>query len=191
VAFGLGTEGFKVLAVSERTGGVYNPKGLDLSKLYQHLEAKKPLREFSQAEAVTNEELLEIECDLLAPCAVANVITEANADKLKCKVLVEGANSPTTPGADDILDGKGVIVIPDILANSAGVTAGYFEWVQGIMHLFWSDAEVYEKLGELVGRACDSVFQVAEQKKTTMRMAAISIAIDRIYEARRLRGLYP
>ncbi|HEY9791115.1 MAG TPA: Glu/Leu/Phe/Val dehydrogenase [Candidatus Obscuribacterales bacterium] len=183
--------GFTVIAVSDRSGGVYNAQGLAVPKLHTHVQEHRSVSGFADADKITNEELLELKCDILAPCAVANVITEANADKLKCRVLVEGANSPTTPQADEILNSRNVLVMPDIVANAAGVTAGYFEWVQGLMHLFWTDQEVYERLQELVGRACTLVFDKADKLKVDLRTAAVAIAVERISEARRVRGLYP
>lgn len=191
VANSLHEAGFTVVAVSDRTGGVYNPKGLPMPKLRAHVDEGRSLQEFKEAQSVTNEELLELKCDILAPCAVANVVTKHNADKLKCRILVEGANSPTTPEGDEILDSKHILVMPDIVANASGVTAGYFEWVQGLMRLFWTDEEVFERLEVLMSRACDSVFLAADKHKSSLRMAAISIAVERIAEARRLRGLYP
>lgn len=183
--------GFTVIGVSDRTGGVYNPKGLAVPQLHTHVQEHRSVSGFRDADKVSNEELLELKCDILVPCAVANVISESNVDKLKCRILVEGANSPTTPGADEVLYQRDVLVMPDIVANAAGVTAGYFEWVQGLMHLFWTDQEVYERLQELVGRACTKVFQRADQLKVDLRTAAVSLAVERIAEARRLRGLYP
>ena len=191
VARSLHDAGFTVVAVSDRTGGVFNPSGLAIPKLQAFLEKHHSLKGFPDSEPVTNEELLELNCDILVPCAVANVIHEGNAGRLHCRILVEGANHPTTPEADAILEEKGVMVVPDVVANASGVTVGYFEWVQGLMRLFWNDAEVYERLDHLVGKACDAIFDRAEKKKTTLRLAAISIAVERIFEARRLRGLYP
>jgi len=140
---------------------------------------------------VSNEQLLELECDILAPCAVANQISAENAGRLNCKVVVEGANAPTTPDADEILDDRGITVVPDILANAAGVTDGYFEWVQGLMRLFWTEAEVRKKLETLMGQACDRVFAASKKHKSSLRMSAMMLALERIVEARRLRGLYP
>jgi glutamate dehydrogenase (NAD(P)+) len=191
VAGSLHDAGFTVVAVSDRSGGVYNAKGLPIPKLREYVEKNRSVRGFSEGDVVTNDELLELKCDILAPCAVANVITEKNASNLKCRILVEGANSPTTPEADLILDDRHVLVMPDILANAAGVTAGYFEWVQGLMRLFWSDQEVFDRLETLIDKAADSVFHTAEKHKTSLRNAAVCIAVERIFEARRLRGLYP
>lgn len=191
VARSLHDAGFTVIAVSDRTGGVYNPDGLAIPRLQAHVDQHHTLQGYKEADLVTNEELLELKCDILVPCAVANVIHAGNAHRLNCRILVEGANHPTTPEADAILHDKGVLVVPDVVANASGVTVGYFEWVQGLMRLFWTDTEVYERLDHLVGKACDSIFDRAEKKKTTLRLAAISLAVERIFEARRLRGLYP
>jgi glutamate dehydrogenase (NAD(P)+) len=191
VANSLSEAGFTVVGVSDRTGGVYNPKGLNLPNSLGDVEIKSSVSEIREGQRMSNEDLLEQKCDILAPCAVAGVITAKNAPRLKCRVLVEGANSPTNPDADEILDSQNVFVMPDMLANASGVTAGYFEWVQGLMRLFWTDQEVFERLDQLVGKACDTVFETAERRKINTRMAAISVAVERIFEARQLRGLYP
>ncbi len=191
LATSLHMAGFKVLAVSDINGGLYNRSGLDLPRLRVHVEEFGSVKSFSEADAVTNEELLELECDILAPCAVAKQITAQNAGKLKCRVIVEGANAPTTPDADEILDQRGIAIVPDILANAAGVTDGYFEWVQGLMRLFWTEAEVRKKLEALMGLACDRVFAASQKHNTSLRMSAMMLALERIVEARRLRGLYP
>jgi glutamate dehydrogenase (NAD(P)+) len=191
VANTLHEAGFTILAVSDRSGGAYSPNGLPMPKIMEHVDNGKPLSDFPDVQHVTNEELLELKCDILVPCAVANVITAKNANNLKCRILVEGANSPTSPDADEIIDSKKILVMPDLLANASGVTAGYFEWVQGLMRLFWTDQEVFERLEVLMARACDNVFSTADKLNSNLRMAAISIAIERIAEARRLRGLYP
>lgn len=183
--------GFNVLGVSDSSGGIYNEKGLDLEKLTQYIQQTKAVTGFPEAQNVSNEELLELKCDILAPCAVSNVINATNVNKLKCKILVEGANSPTNPDADQILYDRGVMVVPDVVANAAGVTAGYFEWVQGLMRLLWTEQEVYERLDKLVGRACNRMFERADKNKCDLRTAAISLAVERLFEARRLRGLYP
>lgn len=191
VARDLHEHGFNVVAVSDKTGGVYNKSGLDLSDLKEHITASGGVNGYQNADYVTNEQLLELDCDILAPCAVANQITAANATKIKATAIVEGANGPTTTEADDILDERGIMVIPDILAASAGVTVGYFEWVQGLMRLFWTDDEVYKRLENLMTRACDRVFETADRQSTSLRMAAWQLALERVIEARRLRGLYP
>lgn len=191
VASSLAAGGFSIVAVSDIAGGVYNPHGLDIANLRAHIEEFGTVQGYAQADPVTNEDLLELPCDILAPCAVANQITAENAARVKCRVVVEGANAPTTADADQILDDRGIVVVPDILANAAGVTDGYFEWIQGLMRLFWNEAEVKRKLGDLVGQACDRVLATASEHRVSLRTAAMKIALERIIEARRLRGLYP
>jgi glutamate dehydrogenase (NAD(P)+) len=191
VASSLSEAGFTVIAVSDSYAGVYKKDGLNIEALRRHVEETGSLRGYEEGEVVTNEDLLELECDILAPCAVANVVHAGNADKLKCKMLVEGANSPVTPEADAILQSRNIIVVPDVVANASGVTAGYFEWVQGLMRLLWTEEEVYERLSKLVTRACERTFHRADETKADLRTAAISLAVERLFEARRLRGLYP
>jgi glutamate dehydrogenase (NAD(P)+) len=191
VADSLAAAGFHVIGVSSSQGGTYNKDGLNLKKLHEHVAKTGSVNGFSEGHQVTNEELLELECDILAPCAIPHVVHAGNASKLKCKILVEGANAPVTLDADNILASNGILVVPDIVANAAGVTAGYFEWVQGLMRLLWTEQEVYERLDKLATKACDKMFQRAKEKKTDLRTSAISIAVERLHEARRLRGLYP
>ncbi|MBY0360016.1 MAG: Glu/Leu/Phe/Val dehydrogenase [Candidatus Obscuribacterales bacterium] len=191
VAHSLNKAGFNVIGISDSSGGVYDKNGLDLNKLEAHIAGKGTISGFAGAKSLSNAELLELECDILVPCAVSEVINKENAGKLNCKILVEGANAPTTPEADQILNAKGVIIVPDIVANASSVTAGYFEWVQGIMHLFWTEQEVYQRLEKLIDQACNRMFQQAEEKKCDLRTAAISLAVQRLFEARKLRGLYP
>lgn len=191
VAESLSKSGFTVVAVSDSNGGVYRKEGLNIEALREHVDKSGALKGYSEGDAVTNEELLELECDILAPCAVANVVTAANAHKLRCKILVEGANSPVTPEADQILNDRKIIVVPDVVANAAGVTAGYFEWVQGLMRLLWTEEEVYERLDKLVSKACVRMFERADETGADLRTAAISLAVERLFEARKMRGLYP
>ena len=183
--------GYKIVAVSDVYGGIHNPKGIDIPRLLAWLSEHGKVEGFPGTEIVTNKELLEIECDVLVPAALGGVITAANADKLNCKIIVEGANGPTTPEADMMLHDRGIPVIPDILANAGGVTVSYFEWVQGMMHLFWSEDEVNQRLEQIMGRACDQVLELATKDKLRPRMAALRIGVSRIAEAKRLRGLYP
>lgn len=191
VANSLSKAGFTVLAVSDSSGGVYNKDGLDINKLHEHMLKDGGVKSFKGGQQVSNEELLELDCDILAPCAIPYVINKNNAEKLKCKAIVEGANAPVTVEADKMLSERGIIVFPDVVANAAGVTAGYFEWVQGLMHLFWTEQEVYERLDKLVGKACERTFRRAEESKADLRTAAISLALERLFEARKCRGLYP
>lgn len=187
----LNENGFTVLGVSDTRGALYNAKGLDLPALIAHINKTGSMSGFSGADAVTNEELLEMRCDILAPCAVSSQIHKGNADRLKCKILVEGANAPTTPEADRILEAKGLPVMPDILANASSVTVGYFEWVQGLIRLLWSQEEVFARLDRSIIEICDRVFALADKEKVSLRDAAMRLAVERVVEARRLRGLYP
>src|SRR5581483_9088344 len=129
--------------------------------------------------------------DVLVPAALGNQIQKSNANRLRCKIVVEGANGPTSPEGDMILHDKGVLIVPDILANAGGVTVSYFEWVQGLMHLFWSEEEVNKRLETIMGRACDQVFEMTEKTGLRARMSALRIGIGRLAEAKKLRGLYP
>ncbi len=187
----LDAAGFSVIGVSDSTCALHNSKGIDVNKLRLYVEEHGSLKDYPEAEELSADDLLQLPCDVLAPCAVPDQINRDNAGKLNCKIVVEGANGPTTPEADDILDERKILVLPDVLSNAAGVTAGYFEWVQGIMRLFWSETEVYSKLDSLVTKACDRVFVKAERNNVSLRMAAIGLALERIVEARRVRGLYP
>jgi len=183
--------GCKIIAISDIHGGVYNPKGINVDDLFKYSLEHKTVIGFPGTETITNQEILELECDILAPCAVGNVITEKNADKIKCKILAEGANGPTTPAADKILYEKGIFIIPSILANAGGVTVSYFEWVQDIQRLFWSEDEVIEKLQVLITKAFDEVYNLSIAKNVNTRTAAMMIGVGRVAEAKRLRGLYP
>ncbi|MBI5175643.1 MAG: Glu/Leu/Phe/Val dehydrogenase [Candidatus Melainabacteria bacterium] len=183
--------GFKVVGVSDVYGAIYNPKGLDIPRLIAYVSEMGKVQGFNGSQDLDNKALLELPCDVLVPAALGGQITNLNADKLQCKIIVEGANGPTTPEADVILHDKGVIVVPDILANAGGVTVSYFEWVQGMMHLFWTEDEVNQRLEQIMGRACDQVLELSTKSKLRPRMAALRIGVSRIAEAKRLRGLYP
>ena len=183
--------GFKVVGVSDVYGAIYNPKGLDIPRLIAYVSEMGKVQGFSGSQDLDNKALLELPCDVLVPAALGGQITNLNADKLQCKIIVEGANGPTTPEADVVLHDKGVIVVPDILANAGGVTVSYFEWVQGMMHLFWTEDEVNQRLEQIMGRACDQVLELSTKSKLRPRMAALRIGVSRIAEAKRLRGLYP
>ena len=180
--------GFKIVACSTSRGGVFSSKGLDPEQLHARYQAGGAL---SGGDALTNEELLALDCDILLPCALEGQITAENAGKVKARIVGEGANGPTTPEADRILHENGRFVIPDILANAGGVTVSYFEWVQALQEYFWSEAEVNQKLRELMDRAFDSVYAVHQERKIDMRRAAYVVAVARVAQAHRLRGLYP
>ncbi len=184
-------EGAKVVAVSDSGGGVYNPNGLDVPSVLAHKQETGAIRGFRGGDAVTNEELVLLDCDVFAPCALEQVITAANAAKVKAKVICEGANGPTTPGADDILEDMGVLILPDVLANAGGVVVSYFEWVQGLQEYFWKEDEVNAKLAEIVCKAFAETWALREQRQTSMRMAAYGLAVSRVAEALTTRGLYP
>lgn len=183
--------GCEIIAVSDVHGGIYNPKGINIEELFNYVKEHKTVMGFPDTENISNKEILELECDILAPCAVGNVITEHNADRIKCKILAEGANGPTTPAADKILNEKGVFIIPSILANAGGVTVSYFEWVQDIQRLFWSEEEVVKKLKVLITKAFNDVYNLSIVKNVDTRTAAMMIGVGRVAEAKRLRGLYP
>ena len=182
--------GYKVIAISDIGGGIYNKNGLDISNVLAYLMETKSLEDYPEADRVTNKELLEIECDVLAPCATENQITSENANRIKCKVLAEGANGPTTPGADEILYNNGVFVIPDILANAGGVTVSYFEWVQDRMGYFWREAEVNERLENIMVASFNDLCRYADAHSVDTRTAAYMLAIDRVAYDTRMRGIY-
>jgi len=183
--------GFKIVACSTSKGGILVGKGFDPDLVNEHYKKTGSVTGFKGADEVSNEELLELECDILLPCALEGQITGRNAPRIKARIVGEGANGPTTPEADGILHEKGTFVIPDVLANAGGVTVSYFEWVQALQEYFWSEKEVNLKLHELMGRAFESVYAVHAERKIDMRRAAYVLAVSRVAEAHRLRGLYP
>ncbi|MEO8458342.1 MAG: Glu/Leu/Phe/Val dehydrogenase [Chloroflexota bacterium] len=183
--------GAKVVAVSDAQSGIYNPNGLDIAALMPYREDTIPLAESKAGEKITNEELLELPVDFLVPAALEGQLTGSNADKVRAKFIVEGANGPTTPEADAIFADRGIIVIPDILANSGGVIVSYFEWVQDLQFYFWDEDEVNDRLHKVITRACLDVTEAAERHNITLREAAMVLAVGRVAEASRLRGIYP
>ncbi|MDX2078812.1 MAG: Glu/Leu/Phe/Val dehydrogenase [bacterium] len=183
--------GFKVVAVSDVAGGIYNPNGLDIQAVRAYYAETGGLKDFAQAENVTNEELLILPCDVLIPAAMESQLTRLNADNVKAKFIVEGANGPTTPAADDIFHDKGIVVIPDILANAGGVTVSYFEWVQDLQAFFWDEEEISRQLRRLMIKAYDFTARTAEEYDVNMRTAAQVAAIKRVSTALQLRGFYP
>ena len=184
-------EGAKVIAVSDSSGGVHNPKGLDVAAVLAYKQETHSLQGFRGGDPITNEDLILLDCDVLAPCALEQVITADNAAKVKAKIVLEGANGPTTPAADDILEDMGILVLPDVLANAGGVVVSYFEWVQGLQEYFWKEDEVNEKLRDIVCRAFEETWELRKQRQTSMRMAAYGAAVMRVAEATTTRGLYP
>jgi glutamate dehydrogenase/leucine dehydrogenase len=175
--------GCRIIGVSDSTGGIYCPKGLNPYKVYEHKAKTGSVLNFENCKNITNEELLELECDILVPAALENQITKANADKIKAKIVAEGANGPTTPEADEILFKKGVFVIPDILANSGGVIVSYFEQVQNQMNYYWTEEEVRNKLKEMITKAFHDVLELSKQYNVNMRIAAYMLAVKRVADA--------
>lgn len=184
--------GARVIAVSDVSGGLYNPKGLDIPDLWrQYHEHHVPLRDIKLGESITNEELLQLDCTVLVPAALSEQITDANAAKLRCRILAEGANGPTTLEADRILTDKGVFIIPDILANSGGVIVSYFEWVQDVQRFFWKAKDIQDRLQDIITSAFHRTLHFSLERRTTMRMAALMSGIDKVAQAHLQRGLYP
>lgn len=184
-------EGIKVIAVSDVKSGLYDPSGIDIPKLRKHLEKHDSVGSFPIGQPVTNAALLELPCDVLVPAALSEQITEENADRIACDILVEGANGPTTPKADAILRARGCFLVPDILANAGGVTVSYFEWVQGLQNLFWTEEEVNSRLEKIIKKAFQSVLALSISEQIDMRLAALMLSIQNITDAKKARGLFP
>jgi len=192
---GIGAElmweaGYKVVAISDINSGIYNSEGLNIPHVLEYLNQNKSLEGYPGVDHIGNKDLLEIDCDVLAPCATENQITSENAGRIKCKILAEGANGPTTPKADKILHEKGVFVIPDILANAGGVTVSYFEWVQDRMGYFWSEDEVNVRLQDKMVASFNELCHYADKHNVDTRTAAYMLAIDRVAYDTRMRGIY-
>jgi len=183
--------GARVVAVSDAKGGVLDPGGLDLAKVDAWVREHRFLEGMPGVDHLSNAELLELPCEVLVPAAVQNQITEANAGRIACRLLVEGANGPTSVAADAVLAERGIFVVPDVLANAGGVTVSYFEWVQGLQHFFWSEEDVNNRLISLMQRAFQDVLGVARARGVSLRSAALIRGIDRIKEAKRRRGIFP
>lgn len=183
--------GMKVIAVSDSRGGIMNPKGLDIAKVLAHKKKTGSVINFAGAKSIASEDVLELDCDVLIPAALENQITLANAHRVKAKIVAEAANGPTTPGADRILHDRGVLVIPDILANAGGVTVSYFEWVQDLQELFWDMEEVNRKLDIIMGKAFADVHSTSQEYRVDMRTGAYILAIDRVAKATTSRGIWP
>jgi glutamate dehydrogenase (NAD(P)+) len=183
-------EGALIVGVSDKTGGVYNPKGVDIADLLQWTRKHHQIAGFTNGEAVTNERLLTLACDVLVPAATENVITRKNAPHIKATIICEGANGPTTAAADEILEKQGVFVIPDILANAGGVTVSYFEWVQDRGGYFWDEATVNQRLESIMTRSFAEVMAMADRHKVSNRIACYMLAVDRVAAVHRLRGMY-
>ncbi len=186
-------QGCKIVAVSDVFGGLYNPKGLDMPKLFEYIKTShnRSVLGFPGGEAVNNDELLTLPCDILVPAALENQLTSHNADRIQAKMVIEAANGPTTPDADRIFKERGIFLVPDILANAGGVTVSYFEWVQDRQAFFWSEEEINNRLRTVMVNSFAAVREIADQNKVDMRTAAYMLAIGRVAEATQVRGVYP
>jgi glutamate dehydrogenase (NAD(P)+) len=187
----LAEQGATIVALSDSSGGIQNPDGIDVRAALAHKQESGSLEGLSGSESITNEELLLVDCDVLAPCALEQVITGENADQVRAGIVCEGANGPVTPEADQILDDRGILVLPDVLANAGGVVVSYFEWVQGLQEYFWKESEVNAKLNDIITRAFAETWRTHEERSLPMRQAAYALAVGRVAEATTTRGLYP
>jgi len=191
-ALSLARYGVKVIAVTDAGGGLFNANGLNLWDLQKHVATHRTVAGFPEAEPLTNEQLLALPCDILVPAALERQITGANAGKLQCRILAEAANGPTTPEADAILNQRPeVFIIPDVLCNAGGVVVSYFEWVQDLQSFFWGEMEVVDKLFRILENAFSQTLALSRKQKIPMRLAALSLGIKRVQEAKRIRGLFP
>ncbi len=191
-ALSLARLGVRIIAVSDANGGIFHPKGIDLWKLDEHVRNAKTVAGFPEADPITNEQLLTLPCDILVPAALERQITGANAGQIKCRILAEAANGPTTPEADQILAQRDeIFIIPDVLCNAGGVIVSYFEWVQDLQSFFWGETEVMDKLYRILEGAYVQILNYSHKQKVPMRLAALSIGIKRVQEAKRVRGLFP
>jgi glutamate dehydrogenase (NAD(P)+) len=187
----LADQGATIVALSDSTGGIHNADGIDVHAALAHKQESGSLDGLAGSESITNEELLLVDCDVLAPCALEQVITGDNADQIKAGLVCEGANGPVTLEADQILDDRGILVLPDVLANAGGVVVSYFEWVQGLQEYFWKESEVNAKLNDIITRAFAETWRTHEERSLPMRQAAYALAVGRVCEATMTRGLYP
>jgi glutamate dehydrogenase (NAD(P)+) len=187
----LGEEGAKVVAISDSSVSLHNPNGIDVQAAFIHKHEQGTLRGLANAEEITPDELVTLDVDVFAPCALEQVVTEDNADRVRASIICEGANGPVTPGADAILEDKGVLILPDVLANAGGVVVSYFEWVQGLQEYFWKETEVNAKLNDIVSRAFEETWETSVSRGIPMRLAAYGLAVQRVAEATITRGIYP
>ena len=183
--------GCKVVAISDKFVGIHNKNGVDLAAATEYYRVNNQLVDFPGGDTITNEELLGVDCDILVPAAVENTVNAAVADKIKARIIAEGANGPTTPTADEMLRDRGVVLLPDILANAGGVTVSYFEWVQGLDAYFWDLKRVQDELQKIMETAFDRVHALATQSNTDYRTAAYTIAVQRVADACKIKGLFP
>ncbi len=184
-------QGARVVAISDSTVALHNAAGIDVPAAIAWKRAEGTLQGLAGAEPIAGDELLLLDCDLIAPCALEQVVTAANADRVKARVVCEGANGPLTPDADAILEEKGVVILPDVLANAGGVVVSYFEWVQGLQEYFWKEQEIYERLDEIITAAFERTWELQQSRQVPMRVAAYGLAVQRVAEATLTRGLYP
>ncbi|MFX0096952.1 MAG: Glu/Leu/Phe/Val dehydrogenase [Candidatus Hodarchaeota archaeon] len=184
-------QGAKILAASDSRGGILDSSGFDPIKVYEHKMETGSVVEFPGTERITNEEVLEVDCDILVPAALENQITKANADKIKAKVIVEGANGPTSPDADQILHERGALVVPDILANAGGVTVSYFEWVQNLCREYWPEDQINAKLEAKIVKSFNDTYEIFQKHKVHMRTAALMLGVGRVAETMKTRGIWP
>ena len=187
----LAEDGARVVALSDSSGGLHNPNGIDVAAAFAHKAETGSLSGLRGAEPISNEELLLLDVDMLAPCALEQVIHGGNAHQVRARIVLEGANGPTTPAADEILEDAGILVLPDALANAGGVVVSYFEWVQGLQEYFWKESEVNAKLNDITTRAFGETWATHERTGASMRMSAYGVAVKRVSEATTIRGLYP
>lgn len=191
-ALSLARYGAKIIAVSDVRGGVYNREGLDLWKLEKHVAQTKSVVGFPDSEPVSNDQLLLLPCDILVPAALERQITAANAGKIQCRIIAEAANGPTTPEADVILAQRPeIFIIPDVLCNAGGVIVSYFEWVQDLQSFFWGETEIVDKLFRILETSFTQILATSRKQKISMRLAALSVGVKRVQEAKRMRGLFP
>jgi glutamate dehydrogenase (NAD(P)+) len=183
--------GARVVVVQDHAGTAYQPAGLDLAALQAHVQATGSVQGCPGTEALTRDAFWDVDSDILIPAALEQQITAANAHRIRTRMVIEGANGPTTPEADDILQDRGVLVVPDVIANAGGVTVSYFEWVQDFSSYFWSEDDINARLVRIMTEAFDTVWQVAQTHKVSLRTATFIVACRRILHARDLRGLYP
>jgi len=190
-AYLLHDQGCRIIGLSDVYGAIHDPNGIDPRAALRHVQQQGRLEGFPGAEPINNAQLLELPCDILVPAAIEGQITRANAPRVNAKLIVEGANGPTTPDADDILNGRGVLIVPDILANAGGVVVSYFEWVQDLSSLFWSEKEINERLEPIMLNAFRGVMRLAREREVDLRTAALIYAVQRVADALMTRGIYP
>ena len=183
--------GARIVAVQDHGGTIYRDAGLDVPSLLKHVEETGSVGGFAQAEVITRDSFWDVECDILIPAALEQQITAANAGRIKARMIIEGANGPTTPTADDILQSRNVLVLPDVIANAGGVTVSYFEWVQDFSSFFWDEEEINARLVKIMKHAFAAVWAVSQDQKVSLRTATFIVACKRILHTRELRGLYP